>query len=255
MDKDFEKEYHHFEEKQWWFTTRRKAIHQLLKPFIKPNMRMLDIGCSGGILIKELQSKYSFVEVHGIDVSEEAVKKCKERGLPQVYCMDATTPELEPAYYHILIASDCLEHIADDSTALANWYQLLQPEGMVLVFVPAFSSLWSKHDELNHHYRRYSRIELKKKLQQAGFDPVKSGYWNVALFFPAILIQFLNRLFHYNKNVHKNIHAPTSFMNHLLISWLNLENKLIGKVRYPVGISTWCLARKSSSQIHSSKNI
>ncbi|MCC6684993.1 MAG: class I SAM-dependent methyltransferase [Bacteroidia bacterium] len=244
MDKDFEKKYHHFEEKQWWFTTRRVAIHNLLNPFIKPGIRVLDIGCSGGVLIHELQSRYSAIEVHGIDVSEEAVKKCKERGLSHIYCMDATTPQLENSYYDIIIASDCLEHIADDRMALTNWFHLLKPGGIALVFVPAFSALWSKHDELNHHYRRYTRTELLTNLQQAGLHPAKNGYWNVALFFPAIVIQFLSKLIRYKKNVHKNIHAPSPFVNRLLITWLNIENSLLGKVRYPVGISTWCLARK-----------
>ncbi|MBX7205862.1 MAG: hypothetical protein K1X81_10610 [Bacteroidia bacterium] len=68
MDKDFEKKYHHFEKKQWWLTTGRIAIHHLLKSFIKPEMLILDIGCSGGVLIHE--SKYAAVEVLEIDVSE-----------------------------------------------------------------------------------------------------------------------------------------------------------------------------------------
>jgi len=244
MDKDFEKKYHHFEEKQWWFTTRRVAIHHLLKPIIKPEMRVLDIGCSGGVLIHELKSKYAAIEVHGIDVSEEAVKKCKERGLTHIFCMDAPMPQLETSSYDIIIASDCLEHIADDRTALTNWNQLLKPGGMALIFVPAFPALWSVHDELNHHYRRYTRIELLTKLQQAGLNPVKSGYWNIVLFFPAIAIQFLSRLLRYKKNDHKNIHTPSTVVNYLLTTWLNIENCLLGKVRYPAGISTWCLARK-----------
>ena len=176
MDKAYEEKYHQIEEWNWWFIARRKAILSLLKNTDKKS-KILDIGCAGGPLLNDLKNQ-GFENASGADFSAEAVAKCKQRGL-QAYQMDAHNLQFEPNNFDLLIASDSLEHLEFDEKALKNWYNILKPGGRILVFVPAYMFLWSEHDTVNHHFRRYTKTELTKKMQQAGFTVKRSCYWNL----------------------------------------------------------------------------
>lgn len=54
-----------------------------------------------------------------------------------------------------------LEHIEHDREALNKVHELLLPDGKVLIEVPALPSLFSVHDEMLGHYRRYNKKTLK----------------------------------------------------------------------------------------------
>lgn len=243
MDKDFEIEYHQIEQTQWWFTSRREAIHRLIKNMNKVRS-VLDIGCSGGLLIQELALAYPHLDIYGIDVSEVAVSQCRAAGFKNIFKMDATNPDLQENYFDLIISSDCLEHIENDSLALNNWFKLLSPGGRLILFVPAFKQLWGPHDLINHHFRRYNSAELNNKIKKAGFEIQQSGYWNFVLFFPALLVRSLKRIFNSEREKADNLVNPPKWINTLLKGLLHFENKLLGKLRFPFGISTWCLATK-----------
>ena len=84
--------------------------------------------------------------MYGIDVSEESIQKCQAKGFTNTWVMDGTQIALEKGSFDILVASDCLEHIEQDTKALDNWLSLLKPNGQLIVFVPAFMFLWSGHE-------------------------------------------------------------------------------------------------------------
>ena len=100
MDKDYEIKYHAEEEKNWWFVSRRNVILKLLKRTDK-SAKILDIGCGGGPLLLDLKAA-GFTNVYGLDFSEEAVAKCVERGLSNVYVMDGHSPKFEPESFDII---------------------------------------------------------------------------------------------------------------------------------------------------------
>src|SRR5207253_9325776 len=127
--------------------------------------KILDIGCAGGPLLLDLKNA-GFYNLYGVDVSEKAAEVCKQRGLENVYVMDGHNPEFEENSFDVIIASDSLEHLQDDMLALKNWNRLLKPGGELYVFVPAFMYLWSKHDVVNQHFRRYTAVELKRKMEE-----------------------------------------------------------------------------------------
>jgi 2-polyprenyl-3-methyl-5-hydroxy-6-metoxy-1,4-benzoquinol methylase len=54
-----------------------------------------------------------------------------------------------------------LEHIEKDREALNKVHEVLLPNGKVLIEVPALPSLFSVHDEMLGHYRRYNKKVLK----------------------------------------------------------------------------------------------
>lgn len=77
---------------------------------------------------------------------------------------------------------DVVEHIEDDVAALAAMRDCLAPGGKILITVPAHQWMWSAHDVVNHHKRRYSKAALKAALDKAGLSPTHFGYFNSLLF-------------------------------------------------------------------------
>lgn len=243
MEVEFEKTYHDIEKKHFWFRSRRDYIISLLKEYPK-NIKILDIGSSSGILLNELVDLGFKVEnLYGVDISENAIKNCKLNGIANSFVMDAQNITLDQKF-DVIIASDCLEHLKDDAKALNNWNGLLKSDGTLLVFVPAFMSLWSEHDVVNMHYRRYVKKDLVKSLQDANFKIDKASYWNFFLFFPIYIYRWLSRLKSSKGNNNSGDLEQPSFFNHLLYSLIKFENTLLKHVNFPVGVSTFCIAKQ-----------
>jgi SAM-dependent methyltransferase len=244
MEKGYEEKYHQIEEYNWWFVARRRSILKLLNNTDKKS-KILDIGCAGGPLVNELKNS-GFENVSGIDFSAEAVEKCKQRGLT-AYQMDAHNLEFEPDSFDVLIASDSLEHLEFDTKALANWYSVLKPGGRILVFVPAYMFLWSEHDAVNLHYRRYTRSNLVKKMEAAGFTITRKGYWNFSIFFPTAVFRFLQGIKNKispSKEAKDQLSGFGGISNKILLSWMDLENVIFKDASFPCGVSVFVEAIK-----------
>lgn len=76
----------------------------------------------------------------------------------------------------VLVAMDVIEHIEDDLGALTEWLAVLRPGGRVFLTVPALPSLWSYHDEILQHKRRYTRKTLARLTEAAGLERLRSNY-------------------------------------------------------------------------------
>jgi len=242
MEIEYEKRYHEVESENWWFVSRRRYLLDLLKNESK-DCKILDIGCSSGIFLNDLeQLGFKKENLFGIDISEKAIANCKKNGIQNAFVMDAQKISLTEKF-DIIVASDCLEHLRDDSEAIKNWSALLKKGGTLCVFVPAFQSLWSSHDEVNMHFRRYTNTELRDKLINERFTIVKSSYWNFFLFVPLYLFRKIDAVLSPNKKKEGQI-IDTKLANVILLKLLLVENRLLQYVNFPFGVSTFCIAKK-----------
>ncbi len=238
MEKEFESLYHDLESWHWWFKSRREKVVSMIPS--KTKGKILDVGCASGYLLRDLENKgFGKKQIVGVDISEKAVAKAKELGY-NAHIMNGADISFEKESFEVLIASDCLEHIENDKKALENWLSLLKPGGMAVIFVPAFMFLWSGHDVINHHFRRYALRELKYKAKQAGFTVKKSGFWNFALFFPIALVRTLKK----SQNDKGDLGEPGKVINGILLLLLRIENALMKVLRWPVGVSTFVVLEK-----------
>ncbi|WP_445454258.1 class I SAM-dependent methyltransferase [Flavobacterium sp. 25HG05S-40] len=244
MEKDFEKKYHDVESDHWWFKSRRKYLLDLLKSAPKDS-KILDIGCSSGIFLNDLE-KLGFKKdnLFGIDISAKAIENCKANGIPHSYVMDAQNITLTESF-DIIIASDCLEHLKEDQRALKNWKNLLKVGGKMYVFVPAFMSLWSYHDVVNMHHRRYTNAELKAKIVTEHLEIQKAGYWNFFLFLPVYSFRKLSAIIQKNKKGESDITIGNPLVNKALLQLIIFENKLLKVMNFPFGVSTFCIAKRT----------
>jgi hypothetical protein len=85
---------------------------------------------------------------------------------------------------------DVLEHVARPVELLARLHARLKPSGRLLVTVPAFSWMWTIHDQHSHHRKRYSRRELLSELKSAQLD-VEECFFLFGFLFPLFVIQRL----------------------------------------------------------------
>jgi len=87
-----------------------------------------------------------------------------------------------------IVYVNVLEHIEDDLNELAAIYRCLESGGHALIFVPALMALYGPFDRNIGHFRRYSKKELEEKCRSAGFEIVKSKYFD----FAGVLPWFVN---------------------------------------------------------------
>lgn len=251
MNLEYELKYHQIEENYWWFQARRDMVFRLVQNLRLPHAApILEIGCSGGPLLQRLAGQ-GYTNLTGIDVSEAGIAVARQRGIPNVSCMDGAHLNFPDASFDLVIASDVLEHIQDEARALREWSRVLRPGGQLLVFVPAFSFLWGKHDEVNQHFRRYSAPQLTGALRQAGFAVQRHSYWNVGLFFPTAAVRLLNRVRPPQptpgETLKDDFFATPSLLNTLLRGFIVAENRVLQALNAPVGVSVFSLARKPAA--------
>lgn len=242
MKKEFERIYHDLEGDNFWFKARRSCICDILRNFPKDST-VLDIGCSSGVLLKELKTQgFDERKLYGIDISEKAIASCRENGFQNTWVMDAQKIQLDQKF-DVIIASDCLEHLSDDSKALCQWNRLLIRNGVLIVFVPAFNILWGEHDVENMHFRRYSKKELNEKVTASDLTIMKSSYWNCSLFLPILFVRLLSR-FKISRRTPAGDLRRLGCLNEILFQMLKMENKLLKYCCLPFGVSVYCIAKK-----------
>src|SRR5262245_41122886 len=133
MDKAFESVYHRLEREHWWLLARHDFVtRSLLAQRLRPDCRILDIGCSSGGMIEEL-ARAGFANSAGIDSSPEAARACRDHGIHRVALGDAQTLPFAERTFDVLIASDILEHVADPVLALREWKRVLARDGRMIV--------------------------------------------------------------------------------------------------------------------------
>ena len=250
MDLTYEAKYHQLEEQHWWFASRRDAVYELIQQLnLSPEAAILEIGCSGGPLMQRLR-RQGYTHLTGIDVSAPAIELAQARGVPNVSVMDGAALAFADASFDLVIASDVLEHIEDEGRALREWTRVLRPGGQLLVFVPAHAYLWSAHDVVNHHFRRYSRAGLVAAMQGTGLHVVRSSFWNAALYLPTAALRLGKRLLGADPVAEAatstgDLHQFSGSLNRLLLSWVRAENFVLRHLGLPIGVSVFALARKA----------
>ena len=231
------------EQSHWWYTGRRKILTSFVEDICRRvtdrRPRILDVGCGTGANLLMLSQ---FGDAEGVDISEDALAFCRERGLEKVKLGAGEALPYDDGTFDLVTALDVVEHMDDDLAGLREMRRVLRPGGRVLLFVPTFMFLWGVQDDVSNHRRRYRLPELQRVLEQAGFEIERMTYANITFFLPILLMRKLMRLTGIKAESENNINV--SALNGVLGSLLGAENVVLRYMNIPFGVSGLCVARK-----------
>ena len=222
------------DERHWWYRARREILADLIRRKIplSPGARILEIGCGTGHNLMMLKR---FGSVDGIEIDPAARAIASSRLGHQV--KDAPLPALtgiETRAYDLVALLDVLEHVEEDREALASIAERLKPGGKILITVPAHPWMWSAHDEVNHHKRRYTRKSLVEVIEAAGLEVEMMSWFNSLLFPLAATARAIGRV---TGKSDSDDSMPPALVNNVLEKLFGIERYALGRLPFPPGVS------------------
>ena len=230
------------EQSHWWHIGRRRILSGFVEDICRGvtdrRPRILDVGCGTGANLLML-SKYG--EAEGVDISEDALAFCRERGLDKVNLGAGEELPYDAGTFDLVTAFDVVEHMDDDLAGVTEMRRVLRPGGRVLLFVPTFMFLWGLQDDVSNHRRRYRLPELRRVLEQAGFEIERTTYANITFFLPILMVRQLMRLTGIKTETENTINVPA--LNGVFGKILGAESTILRYINLPFGVSGLCVAR------------
>ena len=236
-------EHYDMEDRHWWFRSRRRVIWALVdRAELPESPRVLDAGCGTGRNLMELAR---LGPAEGIDNSPQAVEFCQRRGLEGIHLSGIEQMPFDDGRFDLLVATDVIEHLPDDGAALDELRRVAAPGGQLVITVPAYKWLWSRHDDSWHHYRRYTRPLLRETVRAHGWEPTVGTYFYATMLPPVALVRSFQRL-RSNGNGKSDLHLSPDALDRWLELPVRGEAGLIRRgVSLPAGVSLGmvCTAR------------
>ena len=239
MERSVYREMAELDDRHWWYRARRDILADLIRreAMPPPKARILEIGCGTG---HNLEMLARFGKVDALELDDEARGIAQRRLGRKV--MSAPLPELAGVsnrHYDLIAALDVIEHIDDDSAALAAIAGKLKTGGKLVMTVPAHAWMWSAHDVVNHHKRRYSKAALRRLIEGSPLRVEKLGYFN-SLLFPLAVAERLSSKLRGKDNA--DVKLPPAPVNAALEAVFAAERHLVGRLPLPPGLSLFAVA-------------
>lgn len=218
----------------WWYVARRQILSSVIANRIRPPeaAHILEIGCGTGHNFAML-GKFGTVE--GIEVDDAARQIASDRLGRAVGSSPLPGSDgVADGRYDLIALLDVLEHIEDDEAALTSIRKKLKPGGRILVTVPANRWMWSAHDTVHHHFRRYNGKSLRRVISNAGLKADLVTHFNTVLFPLAATARILGRL---TGRTEADDEQPAAPLNRMFTSLFGLERHVAGALPMPFGVS------------------
>jgi SAM-dependent methyltransferase len=232
------------EARHWWYGGMRAIAASLLDPLYRyrRNLRILDAGCgTGGNAV--FLGRYG--SVVGIDIAPEAIAYGAER-LPSALARASVLDlPFADASFDLVTSFDVLYHraVPDERAALREVRRVLAPLGRLLIRLPAYEFLRSKHDRAVHTRRRYTEAEVRALLEEAGFAVERCSYVNTLLFPLPLAQRLMERAAPGAERADSDLTLPPPALNATLRWPMALESAwLAGGGAFPFGLSIVALA-------------
>ena len=244
MQADYARQYRALWERHWWWRSREAYVLSWIRRLKRKepaHWRILDVGCGDGLFFESLSR---FGEVEGIEPDATLVNDPRWRDRIQVSRIDQASATLRAGEYDLALMLDVLEHIDDDRAALRALYRSLRPGGRLLLTVPALNFLWSRHDEVNSHFRRYDPRALRSLLVESGFQVESLRFFFGWTVLPLLVRRWLSPA---GRRVRSDqaVGIPPAILNRFLTLASTCEHALGRFIPMPLGSSLLAVVRKA----------
>jgi len=235
-------EMHAVEVDHWWFAGKRTLFKRLLRDRLAvPGTRILDVGSGTGAVPQDF-SRFGWV--CATDRSVDAMRFAREKGVTRTAVCDATQLPFANASMDILLAFDIIEHVEDDRGMLEELARVLKPGGAAAIHVPAWPSMWSRHDEVLEHKRRYTRRGFVRLLEESPLEIEYLGWASAAIFLPAFALRRIRGADSGDSSGSADIFSLPEPLNTLARGLYRVEAEIAATVGLPFGMSLAAVARK-----------
>lgn len=245
MNDQFVKLYGELEARHWWFLARRQIVQAAVQRYAVPRPQqgshLLEIGCGAGHNLVPFLADYTCVGIEPEDLLREQARQVTQRPITPGLLPDGLG--LGEQRFEVILLLDVLEHVDDDRRSLATIYRHLAPGGWLFLNVPALMWLWSVHDTMNMHQRRYHFADLQEKLTSAGFELASLHYWGKSLALPAALARKLKK-HHDIAGGQQLVQVPPPLLNALARRIVLLDHHCLSWWRRLPGLSLFAAVRK-----------
>ncbi|MFQ5786550.1 MAG: class I SAM-dependent methyltransferase [Thermodesulfobacteriota bacterium] len=251
MEKQAYDKLYEVEKKHWYHDACRKLVDIYLtyiREELPYDLNILDVGCGTGGMLGVL---HKYGNVTGLEVSRYAINLCKKKH-PGIDLIQGSANDLKMLFkeetFDIIAFFNVLYHknIENDFSILKDAYTILKPSGYIILYEPAFKCLYRQNDRICHGVRRYSRDDIRRMMDVAGFNLVANTYFNATSFFPVLMLKWTEGF----KNINKEkevveLKLPAMIVNLLLMKIMSFERlwiRLFKKI--PFGTSVLYVGRK-----------
>lgn len=244
MDPEYARIYRRLHEEHWWFRARHRFLLRRLRRLAPDGGfgPVLDVGCGDGLFLPALER---FGEPEGLEPDASIVSgETRKRWPFHLRPFDHAFAGENAARFGLVGLFDVLEHLDDDAGAVRAAFAVLRPGGLFVLTVPALRWLWTHHDQVNHHRRRYAGGELRTRLEKAGFRVESLRYffrWTVTA---KLAVRWKERLL----GPGDLPAVPPKPLNRLLYAACVAEQETLGRLPAalspPLGSSLFAVARK-----------
>jgi 2-polyprenyl-3-methyl-5-hydroxy-6-metoxy-1,4-benzoquinol methylase len=244
-----------------WELARLSILFKIIDQYLPTagTKLILDMGCGDGFFAEQLLCHRQDVHILAIDpaYTDEGIQaKLSAINNERFQLHQTLEPETIPAFHEkidMVLLLDVIEHIEDDKAFLKNLAKHPKIEGSTqfLITVPAFQSLFTKHDTFLKHYRRYTKNTLQKTVEEANLSPIGAGYFFTSLLPLRLVQKVLSILGFAGKKEGVGHWKNGSLLTTAVKKALLLDYKLTSLLKragiQAPGLSTYCLCKKSAS--------
>lgn len=237
------------EDRMWWFAASHRNLLTLSRrqlPLEARGQPILDAGCGTGGFLARLAARYPNRALFGLDADMLACRRAAAKSARPVCVGSINALPFAEGIFAAVFCVDVLCHSAvDERSAVLQFRRCLADNGWLVVNVPAYGWMLSRHDGAVHNVRRYTTKGLRRLLEAAGFRVVFATYWNAVLF-PLMVI---TRKFLPNRGgVASDVTEYPRLVDSMCRVATTFETILLRKgLRLPFGSSVIAIATKRGS--------
>ena len=182
-------EYHkldRLEDRMWWFAASHRNLLTLSSrqvPLKAGGQPILDAGCGTGGFLVQLAARYPDRSLFGLDADALACRRAAAKSAQPVCVGSINALPFPEGVFAAVFSVDVLCHSAvDQRSAVVQFRRCLADNGWLVINVPAYGWMLSRHDAAVHNVRRYTTKGVRRLLESSGFRTVYATYWNTVLF-------------------------------------------------------------------------